>query len=282
MTDRVFVVGAGRAGRGLARAFRVSGIDVVGLHGRREERTPDAVTAGTLPSDLRKATAIIVAVRDAQLDEALGEIAAAETDRRAAVLHASGSAEPKGLGALRAAGHPCGTFHPLVPIADPARAAELFKGAWIGVDGDAPAIATADRLAGRLGAHTLRIPPGEKARYHAAAVLASNFPTVLATLAALLLTDAGVPPHESWDAVRSLMRGAVLNLDTDTPLAALTGPVVRGDAETVRRHLAALEGAPELRRVYVELSRAAVEIARAGGAEVDAVERELSEVRRRV
>jgi len=237
VTDRVFILGAGRAGRGFARAFRVSGVDVVGLHGRRTERTPDAVTAGALPAALGKATAIIVAVRDAQLDDALGEIAIAQADRRAA---------------------------------------ELFKGAWVGVDGDAAAIATADRLAGRLGAHTLRIPPGEKARYHAAAVLASNFPTVLATLAALLLTDAGVPPHESWDAVRSLMRGAVLNLDTDTPLAALTGPVMRGDAETIRRHLAALAGAPELRRVYVELSRAAVEIARAGGAEVDAVEKVLA------
>ena len=239
MTDRVFILGAGRAGRGFARAFRVSGVDVVGLHGRRTERTPDAVTAGALPAALGKATAIIVAVRDAQLDDALGAIATAQSDKRAAVLHASGSAEPKGLVALRAAGHPCGTFHPLVPIADPARAAELFKGAWVGVDGDAAAIATADRLAGRLGAHTLRIPPGEKARYHAAAVLASNFPTVLATL------------------------------------AALTGPVMRGDAETIRRHLTALAGAPELRRVYVELSRAAVEIARAGGAEVDAVEEVL-------
>jgi predicted short-subunit dehydrogenase-like oxidoreductase (DUF2520 family) len=215
---------------------------------------------------------VIVAVRDAQLDGALGELASAPLDRRAVVLHASGSADPEGLRALRSAGHAGGTFHPLVPIADPARAAELFKGAWVGVDGDAPAIAASDRLAGRLGAHTLRIPKGEKARYHVAAVLASNFPTVLATLSALLLADAGVPPHESWDAVRALMRGAVLNLDTDTPLAALTGPVVRGDAETVRRHLAALTAAPELRRVYIELSRAAVEIARAGGAAVDAVE----------
>lgn len=276
MRDRIFILGAGRAGRGLARALRASGVEVLGLHGRRVDAGEDAVSAGVFPDTALRASAILVAVRDAQLDGALGEIAAAAFDRRSVVLHASGSADPQGLVALRAQGHPCGTFHPLVPIADPARAAELFKDAWIGVDGDSSAVATADRLASKLGAHTLRIPEGEKARYHAAAVLASNFPTVLATLAALLLTDAGVPPHQSWDAVRSLMRGAVLNLDTDTPLAALTGPVVRGDAETVRRHLVALAGAPELRRVYVELSRAAVEIARARGAEVDAVERVLA------
>ena len=280
MTDRVFILGAGRAGRGLARAFRVSGVDVVGLHGRHAERGADMISAGAVPASARRATTVIVAVRDAQLDGALGELADTAFGRRTVILHASGSADPAGLAALRANGHPCGTFHPLVPIADPARAAELFKGAWVGVDGDAAAIATSDRLAGRLGAHTLRIPNGEKARYHAAAVLASNFPTVLATLAALLLSDAGVPAKESWDAVRSLMRGAVMNLDTDTPLAALTGPVMRGDAETVARHLTALAGAPELRRVYVELSRAAVEIARAGGAQVDAVEHVLRAVPR--
>ena len=276
MKDRIFILGAGRAGRGLARAFRVSGVEVVGLHGRRADTGEDTVTAGPFPATALRASVILVAVRDAQLEGALGEIAAAPFDRQAVVLHASGSADPRGLTSLREQGHPCGTFHPLVPIADPARAAELFNDAWVGVDGDGAAVATADRLASKLGAHTLRIPEGEKARYHAAAVLASNFPTVLATLAALLLADAGVPPHDSWNAVRALMRGAVLNLDTDTPLAALTGPVVRGDAETVRRHLDALAGAPELRRVYVELSRAAVEIARARGAQVDAVERVLA------
>ena len=275
MTDRVFILGAGRAGRGLARALAASGVAIAGLHGRRAEMTPDVVTAGPLPP-LSAITAIIVAVRDAQLDDALAEVAAAAPREGLVVLHASGSSEPRGLAVLRERRIACGTFHPLVPLADPGRAAELFRGAWIGIDGDDAARAASERLAGALGARTLRIPPGQKARYHAAAVLASNFPTVLATLAALLLADTGVPAPDAWDAVRRLMQGAVVNLDTDDPLAALTGPVARGDGGTVRRHLSSLREAPELARVYLELSRAAVEMARARGTDVSDVERALA------
>ncbi|HEX2718913.1 MAG TPA: DUF2520 domain-containing protein [Gemmatimonadaceae bacterium] len=265
MSERVFVLGAGRAGRGLFRAFRASGVDVVGLHGRRAESVPDPVTAGALPADIARADVILVAVRDGQLDEALAEIGSSRARPDAVVLHASGSAEPRGLAALRARGHPAGTFHPLVPIADPGRAAALFRGAWVGVDGDERAVDVATRLAARLGARTLRIPNGSKARYHAAAVLASNFPTVLAALATQLLAGTGIPETEGWAAIRSLMHGAVANLDSDAPARALTGPIVRGDVATIGRHLAAIPPG-ELRDVYVALARAAVGVARAAGA----------------
>ena len=271
MTDGVFILGAGRAGRGLSRALRASGVDVIGLHGRRIEIEPDVVTAGALPNALANATVVIVAVRDGQLDEALGELAVATLGARAVVLHASGSAEPGGLEKLRARGHPCGTFHPLVPLADPARAVELLRGGWIGTDGDGGAIEAAERLAARLGAHTLRIPAGEKARYHAAAVFASNFPTVLAAVAAQLLVSAGIGEDDAWGAVRALMRGAVLNLDGATPAEALTGPIARGDAGTVAKHLQALESQRETGALYRALSLVAVELAQQGGANAEAL-----------
>ena len=266
MTDAVFILGAGRAGRGLSRALRASGIDVIGLHGRRVEREPDVVTAGPLPATLGGAGVVIVAVRDGQLDQALGELATATLGAGTVVLHASGSAEPRGLQPLRALGHPCGTFHPLVPLADPARAPELLHGAWIGTDGDPEAIAMAERLAARLGAHALRIPAGEKAAYHAAAVFASNFPTVLAAIAAQLLASVGIAEDDAWGAIRALMRGAVANLDDATPAHALTGPIARGDVATVRKHLDALASHPATRELYATLSLAAVELAREGGA----------------
>ena len=278
MSERVFVLGAGRAGRGLFRAFRASGVDVIGLHGRRAESAPDVVTAGVLPDAVAHADVVLVAVRDAQLDEALSEIESSRARRDAVVLHASGSAEPARLATLRSHGHPAGTFHPLVPIADPARAAALFRGAWVGVDGDERAVAIARRLAARLGARALLIPEGSKARYHAAAVLASNFPTVLAALATQLLAGTGIPEGEGWAAIRSLMHGAVSNLDSDAPAQALTGPIVRGDVETIARHLAAIP-AGHLRDVYVTLSRAAVDVAREAAAvdagALDAIEKLL-------
>ena len=275
MTAGVFILGAGRAGRGLSRALRASGVRTIGLHGRRAERDPDAITAGPLPASISAAGVVLVAVRDGQLDEALGELTAAPLAAGAAVLHVSGSAEPS-LEALRSSGHPCGTFHPLVPLADPARAPELLRGAWIGTDGDAAAIAVADALAATLGAHTLRIPMGEKAAYHAAAVIASNFPTVLAAVAAQLLAKIGIDEREAWGAIRALMRGAVANLDTELPARALTGPIARGDAGTVEKHLAALSLEPGVRALYATLSLAAIALARQGGAD----ERALGDIAR--
>lgn len=264
MTDRVFVLGAGRAGRGLARALRASRIEIVGLHGTKAV-AEEGITAGAIPSTVRKATIVIVAVRDAQLDAALRELSAAPMDEAAVVLHASGGAEPAALDELRALGRAAGTFHPLVPLADPDRAAEVLTDAWIGIDGDDAALDAGRRLAARLSAHTMQIPRGEKARYHVAAVFAANFPTVLAALAHRLLRGAGVPEADSWDAVLHLMVASVSNIHANRPVDALTGPIVRGDVDTVRTHLTALREDPEAIAIYRSLSRAAVEMARQGG-----------------
>lgn len=279
MTERVFILGAGRAGRSLARALRASGGDVVGLHGRHATE-PEAgveVTVGRLPADrLTSADVAIVTVQDAALDGALGELLeAAESGALragAAVLHASGGAEPAALDRLRSAGHPSGTFHPLVALADPARGPALLRGAWIGVDGDDAARACAARLAERLGARVLRIPPGSKPRYHAAAVFAANFPVVLAELSLQLMRAGGVEEEAARGAVSSLMAGALGNLAAATPAEALTGPIVRGDAQTIERHLAALAADPATRDCYVHLSRVALSMARERGSDGERLE----------
>ena len=262
--ERVFILGAGRAGRGLARALRARGVEVR-LHGRRPEAEPDLVSAGPIPDALGGAGVALVAVQDGQVDAGLVELLAARPPAGAVVLHASGSAEPAALDRVRAAGYAAGTFHPLLPLADPARAPTLLQGGFVGVEGDRAAVAAAERLAARLGAHVLHIPAGQKARYHAAAVFASNFPTVLAGLAERLLRTSGVDADEARAAVLSLMAAAVANVREQPPAEALTGPVVRGDTETVRRHLAALQNDRGAREVYVTLSRAVLDMLEASG-----------------
>ena len=262
----VFVLGAGRAGRSLARAFVASGVNVVGLHGRHAE--PNAsppVSAGALPDALGTAGVVLVTVRDAQVGDALRELAGATLARGAIVLHASGATDPAEASALRSQGHPVGTMHPLVPLANPDRAATVLRDAWIGVDGDAAAIAAARALAARLGAHALTIPPGQKPRYHAAAVFAANFPVVVAALAERLLEEAGVAEGEARAATLGLMSAAVSNLESGRPHDVLTGPIARGDVASVLGHLAALsDDAPAL-DAYVTLSRAALTLAHERG-----------------
>jgi predicted short-subunit dehydrogenase-like oxidoreductase (DUF2520 family) len=211
----------------------------------------------------------MVCVRDTQVDDAIAEIAAAAEAGRIArdsvILHTSAIAEPAGLGALSAAGHAGGTFHPLVPFSDPEISADLLRKAWIGIDGDIAAKNTSRRLAGHLGARTLDIPPGKKAAYHAAAVIASNFPVVLASVAGHLLHDIGVPDSSAHQAVESLMSGALANMKRALPDDVLTGPVVRGDLETVGKHLRALIGHDRALEVYRAMSAAAGEIAQRRG-----------------
>jgi predicted short-subunit dehydrogenase-like oxidoreductase (DUF2520 family) len=266
--EHVFVLGAGRAGRGLARALRASRIDVVGVHGRHAVAGAEPVSAGELPESLSRATTVLVTVRDAQIDAALGQLArSARLAPGAVVLHASGSADPEGLAALRAEGHPAGTIHPLVPLADPERAPATLRGAWIGIDGDALARAAAGRLAHALGASTVEIPAGEKARYHAAAVIASNFPAVLLSLAERVLADAGFAPDAARRMLHPLFMAAAENLRTRTGPEVLTGPIVRGDADTIRRHLDALRDEPDVLAAYRALTRAALPLAREAGTE---------------
>ncbi len=236
-TARVFVIGAGRAGRALAHAMRVARIDVVGLHGRRPA---EGTTWGEWPRSLGSATIVLVTVRDAELDGVLRDLLEAPLAAGAVVLHASGTTEPPALDALRAKGHPGGTFHPLLPLTDPTRATEQLKRAWIGIDGDEHARGAARDLATAIGARVLDIPDGAKARYHAAAVIASNFPIVLLAMATRVLTEAGVSEEAARGALGTLLTAAAENARAAEPSAALTGPVARGDVETVRAHLAAL------------------------------------------
>jgi len=269
VSERVFVLGAGRAGTGLTRAFRMSGVPVVGLHGRHVHEGPDPVTAGTIPATIATATVVLVAVRDAQIDDALRELLEAPLAPDAVVLHASGSAEPAMLDQVRAHGHAAGTFHPLVPIADPLRAPQQLCGAWVGIDGDERAKTASRDLAAALGCHVFDIPPGQKARYHAAAVIVSNFPAVLLATGDRVLAETGIPAEAAEQALRALFLAAIGNLRRQHGAVSLTGPILRGDVDTIQRHLVALADDPGALEVYRSLSRALVDLASDAGTDAD-------------
>jgi predicted short-subunit dehydrogenase-like oxidoreductase (DUF2520 family) len=261
LSERVFIVGAGRVGRGLAEAFRGAGLQVVGVHAR----TPrdGAATSGPYPKVMSEANVVIIAVSDTALNDVCHSLAviAREKDspltRGTIVLHTSGSVTPPALEELRTAGCPAGTFHPLAPFATSERGAAAMRDGWVGIDGDPTACATARRLAAALGARTVNIPPNGKTSYHAAAVMASNFPIVLAALAARMLSSSGVEERAAEQIVQHLMASAVANLEFGSPRSVLTGPAMRGDAEVIAAHRSALRDDPDALAVYDALTRAA-------------------------
>lgn len=245
------IVGAGRMGRGLTAALERSG-HPVRLVGR--DRRPGAT---------RGADVVLLAVPDDAIQALAAELAReGAIGGEQVVLHLSGLLDRAALDPLLSTGAGLGSFHPLQTVADPATAPELLRGAYAGLEGDERALAAGERLAGLLGMRPVRLAPDAKASYHAGAVFASNYAVVLAAVAERLARRAGVSPGDARSVYLPLMRGTLANLALG-PAAALTGPIRRGDEETVRRHLATL--APAERRLYRELGLAALELAREAG-----------------
>ncbi len=260
------IVGGGRMGRGLALALGEAG-ERVELWSRREAGSPAGVLEG--------ARTIILAVPDDAIGLVAGSIRPMVTAEQV-VLHLSGLHDRSALLPLEPTGAALGSFHPLQTISDPATAAERWRGAYAALEGDDRAQAESERLARLLGLHPIRLPPGAKPLYHAAAVAASNYVVVLAALAARLAGQAGVPPADAARLYLPMVQGAAENLQRTSPADALTGPIRRGDVATVRTHLSHLT--PADREWYAALGVEALRLARAAGLEpdrADAVERVL-------
>lgn len=264
--EPLVLVGAGRAGRALSAAARAAGLAHALLDREAIVEQHGPPVFASRAEALASAMLILVAVRDGQLDVALDALRDASLREDVVVLQVSGSAEPAARERIEAAGVHYGTFHPLLPLIDPSLASFRLQGSVIGIEGDVAAHTAARRLARRLGATTIEIPRDERAAYHAAAVIASNFPVTLAALAEGLLSRIGVDAVSAHRAVRALMAASVENLaSAPRALEALTGPIARGDAATVRAHTTALHGSRPYHDVYEILSRATLDLMRERG-----------------
>ncbi len=257
----VTVVGAGRVGLTLARALVACGFEVTVL-GREDRDWAPGIAAASI---------VLVAVPDDALEAVADRLLASGAITAAhVVLHTAGSRDRGALAALDDTGAALGSLHPLQSFSDAAGSSELLRGCPAIVEGDARAVAAAERLAHRLEmAPVLRVSAEGKARYHVAAVLVSNYLVVLADMATRLAMEAGLEVHASL--FEPLMRRTVAALGSGDPASVLTGPIRRGDAATVARHIAALDG--EALEVYRVLGRAALGLAARAGLDDTAVER---------
>jgi predicted short-subunit dehydrogenase-like oxidoreductase (DUF2520 family) len=235
--DSIAVIGAGRLGTTLAAALRAAGLKVAGPLGRDPRLDPAT-------------TLVLLCVPD-------GEIAAAASRVSPGPLvgHCSGATTLEPL-----SGHEALGLHPLmtVPAGSPP---EILRGAAAAVDGSTPrALAAAEALATAVGMRPMRVAPEDRAAYHAAASVASNFVVTLGAAAERLAATAGVDRA----ALAPLVRAAVETWAELGPERALTGPIARGDEGTVaRQREAVLDRTPELAPLFDALVDATRALARA-------------------
>lgn len=279
--DRLWIVGPGRAGLALGLLLHRAGAAGALVYTGRGDAAPahplfagPAPTARWLPwrdAPPPDAAGVLVAVPDGAVAGVAARLAALPLPPGIPVLHLSGSLGAEALEPLARAGHPVGGVHPLCALADPVEGADRLRGAAFGVEGEGAARALAERVVRAAGGTALELAPGSKATYHTAAVFASNYLVALLAVAERLMERAGVPAERARPALAALAAGAVEDVRLRGPAEALTGPVARGDAETVERHLARLSG--DERALYSLLAREALRLARARGLDADAAAR---------
>jgi predicted short-subunit dehydrogenase-like oxidoreductase (DUF2520 family) len=179
-------------------------------------------------------------------------------------VHCSGAHPANALAAARQVAASVGAVHPLQALTADS-SPRVLCGTFFSVDADAGLRPTLERMVHDLGGIPFAAPSGDRALYHAAAVLAGNAPLALLARAAGLLETAGVDREIATEALATLLEGAAGNVRRLGAQAALTGPVVRDDADTVARHLNALRNDHAARRLYLLLARDTLALAGATG-----------------
>lgn len=269
MASTLVVVGPGRVGQALARAWREHGAMRVLLLSRHADRAAARFVGAEVSQDravLRRAVVVLVSVPDPAVAEVVAECAAAGVVRRCALwLHASGSLGVDALEPARACGARVGLLHPLCPFPSPDLGYRHLRGAAATVSGPTESLRLLTLLAKRAGLDPVPLPlDADRARYHAACALLANGVTVLAELATRAFSH-DLPAADAKLCADSLLAGAAQACRELGPLAALTGPAVRGDAATLARHLRALGRRDLARAPYLALMRAAAALGRARG-----------------
>lgn len=262
LADLTFsVLGAGRVGSSLASWAVALGAEAIAVAGRRGSEAAREL-AGRLDcvpvASERLTTAgqdlLILAVPDPELAGVAESLAGRQ--QAAVVVHTAGRHDASVLRPLTVRGSAVGSLHPLKafprPLLDPADAA----GTVFGIDGAPEARELAGRLAHAFGGRPVAVPPEARLLYHFAATLAAGGVVTLLAAAAEL-ADRGGLSREVLSGYLELARGALeAAAGGADPAAAITGPVARGDVQTVLAELQAVEAvSPELVPLAVQLAR---------------------------
>ena len=251
----IAILGGGAVGQALARALPRAG-QPVGLRWNRSRLSKPWTTRMPQLADF---DLLLLAVKDAAVEPLCERL---QLRRGQLVVHLSGALPLAALAAARAQGAAVGSLHPLRAIVHGESAP--YRGASAAVSASSPAARKKlEDLARALGLSPLAVEDAARPLYHAAANLAAGGAVALFAEAARAFRAAtGATDSEARAALLPLCLGALGKLRALPATQALTGPVARGDAATLRAHRAALP--KELLKLYDQLARAALRLAREG------------------
>lgn len=283
--SRLWIIGPGAVGRTLGRLFHDhSAFDIAGIAGRSRERAVaarDFIGAGfVLPLDASPALApgdtIMIATPDGAIDAVAAWLAETIDPAGLIVFHCSGARDLTPLEPLRQGGAAVAALHPVKAFADPAREIATFDGVVCTLQGDVAALDLLAQAVTAIGGAPVILPEAVDRRlYHAGAVFSSNYLAALIQAALDCHAAAGIDAATSQRILAPILHDALAAILDKGSVAALTGPIARGDAVTVAAQVEALAAQDaDLAALYTALGRRTVKLARAKTPGLDLAEME--------
>ncbi len=294
------IIGAGRVGSTLAQTLRWRGYSVTAVYSRTAEsaiRLAEKLGTRVVESPVYAAMSAeltFLTVPDDAIESVCEELAEEANLTGRAIVHTSGVSDVSVLRAAKARGAWTGGLHPMLAIMDRDLSPNMaFSVPWVaqapdvtfGVEAEAePLISWLEAIVQALNGIALWLRPGQdRARYHAAGVIASNYVVTLFAEAIGLLESLVGDSEGDERAIRQivvhLMEATLNNVKIAGAAQALTGPILRGDTGTIAKHLDALEQVdPELAEMYRHLGLRTLKLAAQRGTNAH----KLQEIRERL
>ena len=262
-------IGAGILGKGLALALSATGYRVTAVSSRTAASARDlaARIPGCKPRDSQQVADECGLVFVTTPDDVIGTVAEEVLWREGqGVVHCNGTHTLRVLEPAARRGALTGAFHPFQTfggLATPEGAADRLRGVTFSVDASEGLRETLEEMARRLGGRAVTVKPKDRPIYHTSAALSSGYLVAVIKASADLWEMLGASREEALSTILPLARAALASLESAGIQGGVTGPLVRADEGTVRRHLEALrERAPHLVSLYCALARESLPLAR--------------------
>ena len=263
---RIGIIGAGKVGTTLGKYLSIHGKNVTGFYSRTHESADEAATFAetetysSLCKLVEESDVIFITTPDGVIPQVWGELLHQDISNRI-ICHFSGSLSSHVFSGREEAGASGISMHPMYAFSDKFHSYEQFHTAYLTLEGDPEAVAVMKPMWEAIGHHVLTLKAEDKIKYHAAAAMASNEMLGLMQASLDILSECGFSEKDSMALLTPLVQGNIASMLEKGCVNALTGPVERGDAQTVRKHLQALEGS-KAGKIYQSLGSTMVELAK--------------------
>jgi predicted short-subunit dehydrogenase-like oxidoreductase (DUF2520 family) len=263
---RITIVGAGNLAIALALSLRAAGYEIEQIVSqdqpsslRRSRRLAREVgaTAATISRARIQSEVVWFCVPDQAIATAAKSLAASAHWAGKVALHSSGALASDELAALRSQGASIASVHPLMTFVPGSRPS--LAGVPFALEGDSAAVRISRRIVKNLGGNAYSIQKKDKAAYHAWGTFLSPLLTALLVTSEHVAAAAGIERKTAKKIMLPIVRQTQANYAAFEAAQAFSGPIIRGDLETVQSHLRTLRKIPIARDVYLALARAAVE-----------------------